>query len=290
MLLAGCSVEIIHELKEGEANEILTALYRRGITAQKKRLAEGGTASYAVTVGRDEAIQAWQVLRQESLPRPKRRGLGEVFGNSGLIPTATQQRALMHHALAGELSETLQSVEGVLEARVHVVLPERNPLAPPDAERTRPKASVLLRTRGKATIREAEVKALVAGGVTGLEPDQVSVVMIAAVQQEKRQKIDVAARLVHVGPFAVAAGSRGALLTTLITGLALLVALGSATLVLLRRSRALASQPRERAPQGSLRAERLESSLSLLERSLSGSPGSATSARARATGEGKDSY
>lgn len=293
VVLAGCSVEIIHDVREGEANEILTALHRQGITAQKKRLTQGGTSSYTVTVGRDEAIKAWQVLRQENLPRPKRSGLGEVFGNSGLIPTATQQRALMRHALAGELSETLQSVEGVLEARVHVVLPERDPLAPPDAEKTRPKASVLLRTRGKAPIKPAEVKTLVAGGVKGLEPDHVSVVMVAAGQQGKRHKDDAIASLAHVGPFAVAAGSRSTLLTTLIIGLALLVALGLTTLLLLRRSRALVSQLKERPPQGSLRAERLESSLSLLGRSLSGSSGSttrSTGSSVRATGEGKDSY
>ena len=176
--IAGCSVEIIHDVEESTANEVLATLQRSGIDGEKLRSVQGSKATYTVAVPRGQAAEAWKILRRENLPRPAQEGLGEVFGKTGLVPTATQERALMHHALAGELSRTLQSVRGVLEARVHLVLPARDPLAPPDAPQSPSKASVLLRVSGKCPLEREAVQRLVAGSVKDLKTEAVSVVIV----------------------------------------------------------------------------------------------------------------
>ena len=179
LFLAACEVEIIHDVEESTANQVLAVLQRRGIHGDKIREVQGSKATYTVAVPRRKSAEAWKILRKENLPRPRRPGLGEVFGATGLVPTATQERALMHHALSGELSRTLQSVGGVLEARVHLVLPARDPLAPADAPRSAARASVLLRVADRSPLERRAVQELVAGSVKDLEASDVSVVVVS---------------------------------------------------------------------------------------------------------------
>jgi type III secretion protein J len=268
-LLVGCSSEIIHDVSEAEANEILGALQQRGLGGEKLRHVQGSKASYTVRVARADAVQAWRVLRDENLPRPERKGLGEVFGTSTLVPTATQERALIHHALAGELSKTLQSVAGVLEARVHVVLPARDPLAPADVPAPAPRASVLLRTSGPSPLSRVEVQQLVAGSVDAMKPEAVSVLIVSSHQQPPATATGALSRL---GPFLVAESSRGLLRVTLLGALGLVLLLVAALLLLARRHRALQLRHRRAAPveDVAIRSRDLESSLGLVARSLTG--------------------
>ena len=269
-LVSACSVEILHDVDESTANEVLAALNRTGIEGSKLRAIQGSQAAYTVAVSRAEAAAAWRVLRQEHLPHPAQQGLGEVFGKTGLVPTATQERALMHHAMAGELSRTLQGIEGVLDARVHLVLTTRDPLAPADAPTSPSKASVLLRTRPGVAIERRQVQELVAGSVKDLKPEMVSVVVVA---QPAPRDSTTTAPLRSVGPFQVAAGSRTALVVTLVVALVVVALLGGANIVLLRRNRLLGAELQRAMettdhglPRGT--ASRLEGSLGLIERSL----------------------
>src|SRR6185312_12407518 len=107
----------------------------------------------------------------------KVQGLDDVFSSSGMIPTAGEEKAKLLTGLSGELTRTLQSMPGVVDARVQVVLPDENPLLD-KSEQNPPTASVLLRYRGdRSPLTEAEVKSLVAKGIEGLSPDQVAVVL-----------------------------------------------------------------------------------------------------------------
>jgi len=188
----------------------------------------------------------------------------------------------MHHALAGELSKTLEGVEGVLEARVHLVLPTRDPLAPPDAQQSAPKASVLLRVGQRSPLANEELQRLVAGAVKDLDPKSVSVVIVQ--DQRRRTAAGAGQQLRSVGPFQVGAGSRAALLATLIGGLIVLALLGTVTMLLLRRNRALAAQVRQGGGIAAATPEAsaaLEGSLSLLGRSLASRSGSRATAAKR---------
>jgi type III secretion protein J len=267
VLLAGCSSPIVHELDEAEANQILALLQQRGVAAEKVRALEGNRTTYTIQVGRAQAASAWQLLRQENLPRPKPPGVSELFGKPGLVPTVTQERTLAHHALSGELARTLQALEGVLEARVHLVLPSRDPLSPPDAPQPSPRASVLVRVAsGAGELDQQAVQRLVAGSIDGLRPDAVTVVVSRAPSPSPAA---APAELVRLGPFLVGAASRAALRAVLAGGLVLLLALCVALILLARRQRALlragATSPRR---DTEIRPAALESSLGLLSRSL----------------------
>ena len=143
----------------------------------------------------------------------------EVFGQPSLIPTATQERALHLVALCGELARTLETIDGVLTARVHVSLPEDNPLREA-GPRPEPAAAVLIKARSENAVSADDVRRLVAGSVDGLSPAKVNVVM--SVSQGPSA---VTVPLAYVGPFRVARQSRTLLLGTMVTALGLLIAL-----------------------------------------------------------------
>lgn len=180
ILLTGC---LKHELQTGlseqEAQEIVVLLKRNGLDSSSEMVAHGKeSATWTVQVlgGNQNLVLAWRVLQENGLPRHKVKGLGEVYSASGLIPTAGEEKAKALMGLTGEITRTLNSVDGVVDARVHVVLPENSPLL--DRSQWSPTtASVLIKHRGsKPPLEEAEVKTLVAKSVQGLTPEQVAVV------------------------------------------------------------------------------------------------------------------
>lgn len=166
-------------LTEGEAREIIVLLQDHGISADYQEVVkERAAPSYTVSVmgGGPSLVQAWRVMQDNGLPRPKSTGLEDVYANPGLIPTAAQEKAKLLVGLSGEISRMLNSVQGVVDARVQVVLPDDNPLI----DRSQwhpPSAAVLLKYQGsQPPLKEDQIKALVAKGVEGLTPENIAVV------------------------------------------------------------------------------------------------------------------
>lgn len=83
----------------------------------------------------------------------------------------------MIFALSQELSETVSEIDGVLSARVHLVLPDNDPLR---QQLVPSSASVFIRHRASVPVNDLvpQVKLLVANGVAGLSYDKVSVILV----------------------------------------------------------------------------------------------------------------
>lgn len=176
VLLTACDTPIASDLSEDEAQEALVVLQRYGVAASKQRVGEGKEATWSLMVPETQATQANQILDRYELPRKKPDGLAEVFSASGLIPTAVEEKAKYLMALQGELAHTLEIVDGVVSARVHIVLPERDPLSETGGEAAT--AGVFIKYRGDhEPLTNEEIKQIVSHAVDGLESVQVAVVM-----------------------------------------------------------------------------------------------------------------
>ena len=181
-VLAACGDEVLlHRLDEPQANQVLVALGDAGVAARKERDgADEGT--FQVAVRPSEAAVARSLLSARDLPRGRSPGFGELFGSPGLVPTPLEEHARYLHALSGELGRTLESIDGVLGARVHLALPVPDPLRP-EARRSS-RASVMLKVRPEARGRiesQADgLRRLVAGAVDGLDPGSVAVLVADA--------------------------------------------------------------------------------------------------------------
>lgn len=180
VLLTGClKQELVTGLNERESQEIIVLLRGSGLEATRTLVArerEAPTWTVQVRGGENNLVLAWRLLQENGLPREPVMGLEDVFAEQGMIPTETEERAKILVGLSGEMSRTLRSIAGVVDARVHIVLPEDNPLL--DAEdRPRASASVLIKHHGnQSPISQSDVLRLVAKGVEGLDESDIAVV------------------------------------------------------------------------------------------------------------------
>ncbi len=182
--LGGCArEELLHGLDERQASEVLVALDERGVAASKLR-EDGAEERWRVEVERGEATRAHRILAERDLPRARAPGVSELFGKGSMVPTPTEEHALLLHALSGELARSVEAVDGVVAARVHLGLRQPDPLRP--SERAAPRASVLVKCRAAAcaAVRSLEpgLRAMIAGGVDGLDPSAVAVVVAEAAE------------------------------------------------------------------------------------------------------------
>jgi type III secretion protein J len=171
----GCTSPVASDLPEAEANRAVVALEAHGVSAEKERDPET-EGRFRVTVGRDEAAAAAAVLSQEAVPSPENPGILQSLGSGSMVPSRLAEHARLLSGISAELERSLQAVDGVVSARVHLAAPERSPLDTEQAP-SKPSASVLIRHRGAAPpLAASEIQRLVAGAVPGLEPGAVSVV------------------------------------------------------------------------------------------------------------------
>ncbi|WP_230116101.1 type III secretion system inner membrane ring lipoprotein SctJ, partial [Stenotrophomonas lactitubi] len=123
LMLGGCgeSVELHRQLSEQDANEVIAELADKHIRAQKVPAKDG----VVVRVNAADISRAVRTLEAVGLPKVARATMGDTFRKEGVISTPLEERARYIYALSQELEATLSNIDGVIVARVHVVLPER---------------------------------------------------------------------------------------------------------------------------------------------------------------------
>ncbi|MBO5490351.1 MAG: type III secretion inner membrane ring lipoprotein SctJ [Desulfovibrio sp.] len=174
LLLSACQTEIYTGIDEEQANAMLSVLLKRGISAEKSAV---GKTGYAISVEDGQVVRALQLLREHSLPRDSFASLGSVFAGGGMISSASEEQARMTWALSQELSNTFSRIDGVLTARVHVVLGVNDPLK---NVKIPPSATVFLRHTPDSIVTTlvSDIRKATAGAVAGLSYDNVTVMLV----------------------------------------------------------------------------------------------------------------
>ena len=129
-----------------------------------------------VLVPAEQVGPARLMLAREGLPTGGSIGY-EIFDRGDSLGTTEfQQKINETRALEGELARSIRVMSGVRGARIHLVLPKREPFA---RDRQDAQASVLLTMIGAQRLDRGGVQAianLVAAAVPGLKPQNISVV------------------------------------------------------------------------------------------------------------------
>jgi type III secretion protein J len=192
LTVASCKSELYTNLDERQANEVVATLRQHGIPADRSA---GKGDRISVSVDENRFAEAEAVLKENGLPKQEFATIGEIFKRDGLVSSPIQERAQMSFALSQELSRTVSEIDGVLSARVHVVLPESDPLR----QQTVPaSASVSIRHRADTPMNELipKIKELVQHSVPGLSSyNDVSVVLFPVPVHEAAARNDQAVEL-----------------------------------------------------------------------------------------------
>ena len=191
-LLTGCGqrVELMSAIAEPEANEIMAALQNAGVSVDKRPGKEG---LVAVVIPADQVGRAVDLLREKGLPRERFAGMGQVFKKEGLISSPLEERARYLHALSQELGATLSQIDGVIFARVHVVLPERTLYGEAPIPSS---AAIFIKHQDGYNLDTLQplVRRLVTHSIPGLAPEKISVVFVGAQPSRVKEAADRAAR------------------------------------------------------------------------------------------------
>lgn len=176
MLLAGCSnQELYSQLSERQANEMIAVLRGAGIDSEK----QSQEGRYSILTARGDFSQAVRTLSAQGYPRETFDSMGKVFKREGFVSSPLEERARLVHAMSQEISNTLANIDGVVTARVHLVVPERNPLI----DKPQPAAAaVFIKHRPDKDLsgQITQIKALVVNSIEGLAYDNVTVALFPA--------------------------------------------------------------------------------------------------------------
>ncbi len=156
-------------LSPAEASKITEKISEKGISYQ---LQDGGTTIY---VPEEKVYQLRLDMAKDGLPAAEQGGY-KIFDAEKIGVSPFVQNVNLKRALQEELAKSIQMIEGVVHARVHIVSPERTLFAS-DAGKTT--ASVVLRLKPGYRISPLNIAAithLVAGSVEGLKVENVTVI------------------------------------------------------------------------------------------------------------------
>ena len=172
--LSACKVEIYSGLNEGQANLMLSTLLKRSIPASKENKGKNG---FSIMVDDRQMVHALEILHENGLPHDKFQSLGEVFKGQGMISSPSEEEARMAFAISQELADTFSRIDGVLSARVHVVLGKVDEAV---NLKISPSVAVFLRHNPDTAVLNmvSKIRELSAHAVPGLTVDNVSVMLV----------------------------------------------------------------------------------------------------------------
>lgn len=136
------------------------------------RVSEDGAT---ILVPEDRVLALRMAIAQENLIDGGSVGY-ELFDRTDALGTTSFVQNINHvRALEGELARTVRSIDSVLSARVHLVLPQRQLFS---RDERKPSASIAIKTRGPS-LTAGQIRAiqnLVAAAVPDLTPERVSLI------------------------------------------------------------------------------------------------------------------
>ena len=156
------------ELSLDDSAKIAKELDAQGISFELR--ADGST----ILVPKPDVTRLRMKLAESGMPRGGSVGY-EIFDKSDALGTTSFVQNVNHlRALEGELARTIRSIDRVANARVHLVIPERQLFA---RDKQDPSAAIVLKLRG--SLDQSQVRAirhLIASAVRGLKPEKISIV------------------------------------------------------------------------------------------------------------------
>ncbi len=164
-------------MPERDANEMLAELQNNDIDVKK---VQTGNGIYKVSVDKADFNRAIQILKGAGLPNPTRNNLADLFKPSGLVPTPFEEKVRYAVGLSQEIERTLSKLEGVIDARIHIVIPTEENYKSNNNQLKIGSASVLINYNADIDFEKltGKVRKLVADSIPGVQLENVEVLAL----------------------------------------------------------------------------------------------------------------
>jgi len=156
------------DLPDADKTAVTGALEQAGIKAHLD-------STGALTVDEDDYSRARILLAGQGLPKAAPGGYA-ILDQLPMGVSRAVEGERLRQARESELARSIEEIDAVAEARVHLAMPEKSAFLRDSAG---PSASVILKLRGGRSLSDAQVGSivnLVASSVPGMKPDEVTVV------------------------------------------------------------------------------------------------------------------
>jgi flagellar M-ring protein FliF len=156
-------------LSSSDASAVVEKLDADGVPYE---LSNGGST---IMVPQDKVYATRIALSGEGLPSDSGKDGYSILDSQDISTSQAQEQTNFKRAMEGELANTIEALDGVNTAIVHLALPEKQVFADEQAPAT---ASVLVATAPGAELEPEQVQAivnLVASSIDGLDPAKVTV-------------------------------------------------------------------------------------------------------------------
>lgn len=190
-LLAGCNQELLADLDQQQANEVVAVLQKHHINVEKQRAEKG---KFKVAVSDNDFPAAVDVLRTYSLPSRPPVEISQIFPSDTLVSTPLAERARLISGVEQRLEQSLRGIEGVISAKVHATYStaDNHKAAAP------PKVAVVINHTGALSdgVFPEQIRRMMANSFENVAPENISVGLFA-VQATASSMQDI---LPHNGP------------------------------------------------------------------------------------------
>jgi flagellar M-ring protein FliF len=156
-------------LPDSDKAQVMAALKTGGITGRIDQ------ATDALTVNEDDYSKARMLLAGQGLPKAAPGGYA-ILDNLPMGVSRAVEGERLRQARETELARSIQDIDAVAEARVHLAVPENTVFVRDNAA---PSASVIVKLQAGRALSDAQVSSiinLVASAVPGMKPDDVTIV------------------------------------------------------------------------------------------------------------------
>jgi flagellar M-ring protein FliF len=156
-------------LPDSDKAQVMAALKTGGITG---RIDE---STDALTVNEDDYSKARMLLAGQGLPKAAPGGYA-ILDNLPMGVSRAVEGERLRQARETELARSIEDIDAVAEARVHLAMPENTVFVRDNAS---PSASVIVKLQAGRALSDAQVSSivnLVASSVPGMKPDDVTIV------------------------------------------------------------------------------------------------------------------
>jgi len=118
LLLCSCKQQdLLQNLDQQQANEVLAVLQQHNIYAEKNNLGKSG---YTIKVEKDDFPAAVNWLKIYHLPSRPDVEISQMFPADSLVSSPRAEKARLYSAIEQRLEQSLRTMDGILSARVHV--------------------------------------------------------------------------------------------------------------------------------------------------------------------------
>lgn len=174
LFISGCKETVYTNLSEQNVNEMLAVLLNNNLDVKKRAIKSG---KYQLNVETKELGLAISILNSHGYPKESYTSMGDLFPKDGLLSSPLEERARYIYGISQSIAETLSQIDGVIAARVNLVMPDNNPF---EKSLKPSSASVFIKHHPKADLLSirSEIKKIVENSIQGLEYKKVSLILV----------------------------------------------------------------------------------------------------------------